>query len=410
MLDFDPLFLGRASAARLFLLNLLIVCALAVCLGARAAPLGTTCNTGPQPSASLLLPFFEVDLEDAAGPTTLVSIGSTATEPRLARVTLWTDWGIPTLSFDLLLPSYGVVPINLRDVFHSGSLPQAASELARPASCADPLSQPVVDVVALGAQHRGDEYPLGSGQCWASMRQQQTVVGFLTVDVLDDCSDEIRFPSDDGYFAAAGGGLASNDNVLFGDFFLVEPRQDFAQGAALVHLPADPEVAGVGSVPSFYGFVPGVDRSDQRRPLASRYLTRFFNGGAFTGGTELLLWQAPWGGVEPVVCGSRPAALGGGGSAVTSDWAYRVRGEAGDSPTGFYELFNQLAFASRLRLDESLVGDLTAGVIDLWSLTNCGICSPPFSSSPGIVLPLHAAEGRFSVGLEAIVLDDFCSF
>lgn len=391
----------------------LLLCCLALAgLGSpstRGGPLASTCNIGPRPSASLFLPYFEVDLASPDGMSTLLTIGNGAREPQLARVVLWTDWGIPVASFDLLVPGYGNVPVNLRDVLTEVGPPVSGSGLERPASCADPLVQPAVDLDTLVRQLTGAESPVGSDQCWSSDRGEPTVaVGFLTVDTIGDCLAAPRYPTDSGYFSADGSGLATRENTLYGDFLLVEPRQDFAQGAALVHLPADPEIVGLGLEPSFYGsFVPGSLFEDARRPVGSRYLTRFFNGGAFSGGTELLLWIAPFTQLAPLGCGTFTPSVGGGGALSTS-WNIRVSGEQG-SGTSFNRSLEPLAFATRASFDGLSVEDFAAGTLDVQSILNCSICSPPNGRTPGVVIPLHSAEGRFSVGLEAIALDDPCA-
>ena len=70
--------------------------------------------------------------------------------------------------------------------------------------------------------------------------------GYITVDVVRDCSGtELRTPLDGSeYFRDGGAGLATNDNVLWGDWFLVDPSNDFAQGEKLVTLVAVSERFG----------------------------------------------------------------------------------------------------------------------------------------------------------------------
>ena len=75
----------------------------------------------PVPAATLLLPYFQVDLQapvgDPNGPNTVFSVNNVGTTPAIARVTLWTDWGLPSLAFDLLLtgeePSLSVVEVEI---------------------------------------------------------------------------------------------------------------------------------------------------------------------------------------------------------------------------------------------------------------------------------------------------------
>ena len=43
------------------------------------------------PAATLLLPYFEVDLANPDGVTTLFSVNNASAAPQLAHVTFWTD-------------------------------------------------------------------------------------------------------------------------------------------------------------------------------------------------------------------------------------------------------------------------------------------------------------------------------
>src|SRR4029079_6179623 len=84
-----------------------------------------TCAVDVVPAATLLLPYFEVDLKSPAGRTTLMSINNMSDRATLAHVVLWTDLGVPTLAFDVYLTGYDVQTLNLRDLF-PGSLPATA--------------------------------------------------------------------------------------------------------------------------------------------------------------------------------------------------------------------------------------------------------------------------------------------
>src|SRR5262249_6781405 len=83
------------------------------------------CTLDRVPAATLLLPYFEVDLDRPNGRTTLMSVVNASGQPRLAHVVLWTDLGVPTLTLDLFLTGYDVQTLNLRDLF-AGRLPQTA--------------------------------------------------------------------------------------------------------------------------------------------------------------------------------------------------------------------------------------------------------------------------------------------
>ena len=48
------------------------------------------------------------------------------------------------------------------------------------------------------------------------------------------------------------------------------------------------------------------------------------------------------------------------------------------------------------------------GILELQAYIHCGICSPPFFPQQGHVAPVYTASGKFSVGLNALRLDDSC--
>ena len=88
---------------------------------------GASCALDGGPAATLLLPYFEVDLDNPNARTTLFSLNNAGDKAALAHVVLWTDVGVPTLTFDVYLTGYDVQEINLRDIFVSGNLPVTAS-------------------------------------------------------------------------------------------------------------------------------------------------------------------------------------------------------------------------------------------------------------------------------------------
>jgi len=80
-----------------------------------------SCDIGNAPAATLLLPYFEVDLGTAGtGRTTVFSITNVSPYAQIAHVTLWTDWSFPVLDFNIFLTGYDVQPINLYDVIARG--------------------------------------------------------------------------------------------------------------------------------------------------------------------------------------------------------------------------------------------------------------------------------------------------
>ncbi|HEV7516602.1 MAG TPA: hypothetical protein VGR07_09915, partial [Thermoanaerobaculia bacterium] len=98
-----------------------------VCLLVLAVPVqAVICTIDDVPGATLLLPYFEVDLANPNGVTTLFSINNASAVAVLAHVVVWSDLSVPVLDFNVYLTGYDVQSINLRDVL-KGNLPQTAS-------------------------------------------------------------------------------------------------------------------------------------------------------------------------------------------------------------------------------------------------------------------------------------------
>lgn len=339
------------------ILGLLLVSLLALGSQAVAKP----CTIDQVPAATLLLPYFEVDLDDPSGGiTTLFSINNASANATLAHVTLWTDWSIPTLDFIVYLTGFDVQTINVRDIF-DGFLPRTADVAGDPEGANvgvgisprgndGPLGQPD-DVVWPGcagwfpivpasaerpglgpmpslfrdhvrAAHVGrcdSPHPDYTGRQVAADYGDNIARGYITVDVVQTCDD--RFPSDPIYWEGIGG----FDNILWGDFFLVEPGDNFAQGMELVHIEALGFCEGRNTTTNHCEtFVPATepgdytfyaryetDGTDARESLATTYAARYARGGAFDGGTELLVWRDSTLPVGPFpACGAVPDVWG----------------------------------------------------------------------------------------------------
>lgn len=276
----------------------------------------TACALDPVPAATLLLPYFEVDMRNPQGPNTLFAVANASANAILTNVTLWTDRGIPTLRFPLYLTGYDVATVSLRDIFE-GRFPASASDGQDPSDQTSPhgplstdvdypdcrgvlpipnLTEPLKQI--LHAAHMGSAV---GGLCQASRSEYPR--GFVTIDTVNKCG--VRFPGSPGYFGP--GGDATDQNVLWGDFFLVDPSRNFAQGDSLVRIEAAPG-RFVRGQKTFYGWLHADSAIDQREPLANSWASRFIEGGAFSGGTELLVWHAPSHTPMPFFCppGSNP--------------------------------------------------------------------------------------------------------
>src|SRR6185295_14238809 len=223
------------------------------------------CTIDDVPAATLLLPYFEVDLVNLDCINTLFSINNASAAAAIAHVTLWTDQSIPTLDFDVYLTGYDVQTISVRDLF-AGVLPRTADRGADGGDAASPspplgssqatnvnpftgpftpgvptefdfggssgpcvaaYTNPVLDnfrITNLIAAHTGNNAPAYGG-CLGANYGDNIVRGYITVDSVTQCN--LLFPSSTGYF---GTGIADNRNILWGDYFYVNSAQNFAQG------------------------------------------------------------------------------------------------------------------------------------------------------------------------------------
>jgi hypothetical protein len=289
-------------------------------LGGQAIALPGTIDDVP--AATLLLPYFEVDLDNAAGITTLFSVNNASGAAQLAHVTVWSTWSIPVLDFDVYLTGYDVQSFNLRDILVDGILPQtgagtttAANDPGSPLgsysfgdvafpNCnpgSTPPAPPVYAVPAISTTFRshlralltGRQSPV-NGTCAGVNYGDNIARGYITVDDSNQCSQ--LFPSDPGYFLSGGAlpAVAGNDNVLWGDYFYVNPGENFAQGETLVHIEANAALFSTAGEYTFYGRYPGggvATAADNREPLATTFAGRYLSGGGFTGGTSLIVWR-----------------------------------------------------------------------------------------------------------------------
>src|SRR6185295_16132164 len=108
------------------------------------------CTADKTPAATLLLPYFEVDLSPDANlkrsgkRNTIISFGNAGATaaPRplgrgpappptgtavLAHVVIWSDLSVPVLDFNVYLTGYDVQTISLLDVIGNGRVPGTAS-------------------------------------------------------------------------------------------------------------------------------------------------------------------------------------------------------------------------------------------------------------------------------------------
>lgn len=386
---------------------------------ASAGVLEGNCRVADQPAATLLIPYFEVDLSDAAGMTTLASVNNASQRPALARVVLWTDWGVPTLAFDLYLTGYDVQTLNVRDLLQ-GKLPATGPDASSVgllsdkdtifAGCAGGAGgiAPNLDATEtawLRAAHTGQPVAASpTSQCAGSAGGgANKAIGYITIDSVNRCTPRtvstiVNTPAHATYFADGGTGVANNSNVLWGDYYYVSSRRNTAESQAAVAIVADADVFQPGDY-TFYGRYNGFDSRDNRAPLSSLYYTRFVNGGTFSGGTDLVVWRDNRRiGAAIRTCGADP------------DWAplgelQLIVFDEEENPT---EIPRSNAFP--LTTQKVHVGGPSLPVADDFGWLMLDLWHSDSTHAQAWVSVIMSAEGRFSTGHQAIRADDLCNF
>ena len=112
----------------------------------------------------------------------------------------------------------------------------------------------------------GQASSLLAGRCAGRAFGDDIARGYVTIDTVNNCT--LRFPGDTGYFGSGGTGDATNQNVLWGDFFFVTPAENYASGETLVHIEASATDinTSVAGYYTFYGrYVAGRRATTARR-------------------------------------------------------------------------------------------------------------------------------------------------
>jgi hypothetical protein len=298
--------------------------------------------------ATLLVPYFEVDLSTPNGRNTIFTIniggrldavtingtpqGQSNNAPTavLAHVTIWSDLGVPVFNFNVYLTGYDVETVNMRNVL-AGTLPQTASAGQDPtdtispkgihsqdinfASCTNVLPSgglTALQISNLTASLTGNAAPT---LCSGINHSDNVARGYITVDTVNSCSQ--LNAGDPNYF----GNVATNQNHLTGEVYYVDPSNSISRGGNVVHIHSpdngftDPIVTTSGNY-TFYGRLNGFTAIDQREPLSTSFSARFNPGGTLNswrvptplaGRTTLIVWRDPKVPQAPFACGTLPA-------------------------------------------------------------------------------------------------------
>jgi hypothetical protein len=278
-----------------------------------------------QPAATLLLPYFEVDLAHPAGANTIFSINNASATAVLAHVTIWSQMQVPVYAFNVYLTGFDAQQINVRDIL-SGVLPRTASAGQDPgdaisprgalsqditfASCGElPLAAvPQATVTHIRNSLTGVASPMAGNMCASIPDGTQTARGYITVDTVNNCT--ARLPNEPGYFVAGGAGDATNQNVLWGDYTTTNHIGGFdaSDGAPLVHIRADatdPQTSTPGEY-TFYGRLVNWLASDNREPLGGKFMLRYATLSA-SAVTSVTVWRDAKVNQNYFGCSTRPS-------------------------------------------------------------------------------------------------------
>jgi hypothetical protein len=264
-----------------------------------------SCDVNVSPAATLLLPYFEVNPTTRAEGTTFFTITNVTPLPQIARVTLWTDWAFPVLTFNLFLTGYDVQPVDLFDVIANGRVAGGTTNRVLPGSRSeDNDGNPMLDTSECGAALLEQIPP----NILADVRRALTegraagcdnarvgsthpdAIGYATIDVVRNCGSAM--PVDAGYFTTQ----VLYDNVLIGDYQQVDGVHHSARGNTLVHIRAIPEGGSSASAATnfrrtFYSRLQNGGTADRRQPLPSTFAARWISGSDGSFGTTFNIWR-----------------------------------------------------------------------------------------------------------------------
>jgi hypothetical protein len=386
-----------------------------------------SCDVSYLPAATLLLPYFEVDPDDIGGETTIFTVTNVGAFPQIARVTLWTDYAIPVLSFNIYLTGYDVQGINLRDVIvrgvvapddGTGTAVSPRGSLSKPSNtkidvrdCIQLPGQLPTEVVerVLGALTLGVFPAVGSDPaCNRTGLVHENAIGYATIDVVAACTDAM--PGDAAYFAQD----IRYDNVLIGDYQQINPTENFAQGGTLVHIRAVPEGGTQATraddanlhtnLPrTFYGRFTKNGISDARQPLPTQFGGRWISGGPTAFQTTFKIWRE----LAEHTGTCRVPDLDFV-DIVTFDEAENAVGTA--SPPIGTPIPPFIAAASRLSVENAFVFPQPAnGAIAGWVYMNLDRKAGDAFVDQAWLISSMRAEGRYSADNDALAFGNGCS-
>jgi hypothetical protein len=386
-----------------------------------------SCDISTSPAATLLLPYFEVDVNShvTKAQNTIFSIINTSRSPQIARVTVWTDSGYPALWFNVFLTGYDVQSISLYDVLARGIVP-ATSNASPNGLRSAPNSENAHFVALEGCAASGGELTAevlanvqsvltvgaaaSSGACKVGT-SHTNAAGYVTVDLVNSCSPVS--PLDVGYYSQ----ILAFENVLTGDYERINPDTlsgNFAGGSPLVHIKAIPEGGGPSTTtPLPYTFYdrytpPNTRKVDRRQPLPSSFAARFIQGGKAQFFTDFVMWR------EGQAAGTASCTSANATMALEP----AVRFDEDENPTVNVASPSSTApSAAAISTASNLFPPLTGFGVTGWMLVNLDnkagmrMNNNPYStqrSSQNWLIVRLSADGRYAVDYEATALKNGC--
>jgi len=372
-----------------------------------------SCDIAQLPAATLLLPYFEVDLDDRNAVSTLVTVTNVSAQDQIARVTLWTDLSVPVVSFNVYLTGYDVQSLNLFDVLKSGAI-------GTPAGVRGPYSDANsrIDIRSCDraatltpaiVERMTDAFTLGvADECDRIGNVHDNAVGYATIDVVRNC--DTHGPLSPEYWRED----ISYDNVLTGDYQYLDARNDLAGGSPLVHIRAVPE-GGEGDAPferTFYASFQtrSAPNLDGRQPLPSLFAARWISGTASGFQTSFLIWRESVRGARSS-CGTNLANLAPMTATVKFDEAENAWG---DNPCNLcnppIEFDPMLPSTARVASDDSsLFPQALNGAPGGWIYFNLDDGDDSNGAQQAWVVASMSSQNRFSVQIDANALGNGCS-
>lgn len=271
---------------------------------------GASCDIGPYPAATLLLPYFEVDYQapSTSAIDTVFTVINTSRNPQIVRMTIWTDLGFPAAWSPIFLTGYGVRSVSMYQIIARGSFPTSSDTWPTGSMSADNKGNPNFNDTTWCFWTGGTVGPewverlqgmLTTGKrdtdCPISTKHEHAT-GYVTLDVVNSCSTASML--DPVYWTD----VILYDNVLTGDYERINPNVttgNYAGGNPLVHIRAVPDGGASGSAAAqvlpftFYDrYTPANARHlDRRQPLPSVFAARWINGGPTGFLTNYVMWR-----------------------------------------------------------------------------------------------------------------------